>query len=160
LYEKKTNKVTDFLHKASRSLARQYDTIYVEDLAVKSMSEGNWTNLNKAIRNTCLGRFVSFLEYKVHNLIKVNPRNTTKMHNSCGYVNDGITLKDRIITCPCCQETYDRDENAAKNVYCLGQTIQRLLVDGCIYTVEELKNFTVVEAFAYGKSSSKVTCAY
>lgn len=37
---------------------------------------------------------------------------TTKLCR-CGYVNHDIDEKDRIITCPVCGRTYNRDINAA-----------------------------------------------
>ena len=41
---------------------------------------------------------------------------SSKKCHVCGYKND-ISLKDRTITCARCGETYDRDENAAMNLY-------------------------------------------
>jgi putative transposase len=136
LYELKRKKIDDFQHKVSRNLSRKYDTIFAEDLSVKKMSESEWTRLNKSIRNAKLAQFISFLSYKVNNLILVNPRNTSKICNSCGFLHKNLELKDRIINCEC-GIVYDRDENAAKNVYCLGQAI----VEGqCIQsaTIEEV----------------------
>lgn len=122
LYNVKVIKLNDFQHKVSNSLARQYNTIFAEDLSVKSMSEGNWTNLNKAIRNTKLAQFLSFLSYKANHLVLVNPKNTSKTCNNCGKIHTDLKLSDRIITCSC-GKTYDRDENAANNVFCLRQAI-------------------------------------
>lgn len=121
LYEAKVRKLNDFQHKVSKNLSRKYDTIFAEDLSVKSMSEGNWTRLNKAIRNAKLAQFISFLGYKVNHLVLVNPAYTSKMCNNCGKIHD-LKLSDRTISCSC-GKIYDRDENAAKNVLCLGQAI-------------------------------------
>lgn len=121
LYDAKVRKINDFQHKVSKNLSRQYDTIFAEDLSVKSMSEGKWTRLNKAIRNAKLTQFVSFLGYKVNHLVLVNPAYTSKMCGYCGRIHD-LKLSDRIISCAC-GKTYDRDENAAKNILCLGQAI-------------------------------------
>lgn len=139
LYDAKTRKLNDFQHKASRRLAQTYDTIFAEDLSIKSMSEGNWTSLNKSIRNAKLAQFLSFLGYKVYQLILVNPKNTSKMCNNCGKIHTDLKLSDRIIECSC-GITYDRDENAAKNVLCLGQTI----LDGVC-----TRSDTIVKAFAF-----------
>lgn len=139
LYDAKTRKLNDFQHKASRRLAQTYDTIFAEDLSVKSMSEGSWTSLNKSIRNAKLTQFLSFLGYKVNHLELVNPKNTSKMCNNCGKIHTGLKLSDRTIECSC-GITYDRDENAAKNVLCLGQTI----LDGVC-----TRSDTIVEAFAF-----------
>jgi len=119
----KVRKINDFQHKVSRNLARQYDTVYAEDLSVKNMSESRITNLNKAIRNAKFGQFLNFLGYKVNKLVLVNPVNTSKTCNPCGNIHHNLKLSDRVITCSKCGAVYDRDENAAKNVFCLGQAI-------------------------------------
>lgn len=123
LYELKNRKINDFQHKVSHRLSHQYDTIIVEDLSVKKMSESNITGLNRNIRDAKLGQFLTFLGYKTHSLITVNPCNTSKTCNRCGYINKNLKLSDRQIKCPVCGHEYDRDENAAENIYCLGQAI-------------------------------------
>jgi putative transposase len=125
LYDAKNRKISDFQHKVSKRLSSQYDTIYAEDLNVKNMSEGKIRNLNKAIRNTGLSRFIGYLSYKANNLVLVNPKNTSKTCNYCGYIHKDLKLSDRNIRCMCGSE-YDRDENAAKNIYCLGRAVSDL----------------------------------
>ena len=122
LYDAKVRKINDYQHKVSKTLGSTYDTIYAEDLSVKSMSEGKWTNLNRSIRNAKLAQFLSFLGYKTNHLVLVNPRNTSKTCNSCGKIHIDLKLSDRTITCSC-GKIYDRDENAAQNVFCLGQAM-------------------------------------
>lgn len=119
----KVRKINDFQHKVSRNLARQYDTVYAEDLSVKNMSESRITNLNKAIRNAKFGQFLNFLGYKANKLVLVNPVHTSMTCNNCSNINHNLKLSDRIITCSKCGAVYDRDENAAKNVFCLGQAV-------------------------------------
>lgn len=114
--------MNDYQHKVSKRLGSTYDTIYAEDLSVKSMSEGKWKNLNRALRNAKLAQFLSFLGYKTNKLLLVNPKNTSKTCNKCGKIHT-IKLSDRIISCSC-GSIYDRDENAAENIYCLGQAIE------------------------------------
>lgn len=123
LCDAKVRKINDYQHKVSKRLGSTYDTIYAENLSVKSMSESNWTNLNKALRNAKLAQFLLFLKYKTNHLILVNPKNTSKTCNGCSKIHTDLKLSDRIITCSCGRK-YDRDENAAKNVFCLGQAIQ------------------------------------
>lgn len=122
LHDAKVRKISDFQHKVSKKLSSKYDTIYAEDLNSKSMSEGKIRNLNKAIRNARLATFLNYLSYKTNNLVLVNPYNTSKTCNNCGFIHKDLKLCNRIITCQC-GITYDRDENAAKNVFCLGQAI-------------------------------------
>jgi len=125
LYDAKVRKISDYQHKVSKRLSSKYDTIYAENLNSKTMSEGKWRNLNKAIRNAKLATFLNYLSYKANNLVLVNPYNTSKTCNSCGHVHQNLKLSDRVITCQCGVQ-YDRDENAAKNVFCLGQAISGL----------------------------------
>jgi putative transposase len=140
LYGAKINKINDFQHKASRRLSSKYDTIYIENLSLKKMSESDNKNLNKAIRNAKLAQLISFISYKANRIVLVNPYNTSKTCNSCGYIHKNLKLSDREITCQCGAE-YDRDENAAKNVHSLGQAILELgLTPKCA------ESFTIQEA--------------
>ena len=120
LYDVKNRKVNDYLHKVSKNLSLKYDTIFCEDLSLKKMSESNKKGLNRELRNSQLAKFISYLEYKT-NVVKVNPRNTSKTCNSCGCMHD-MPLWNRIYKCDC-GYVEDRDVNAAKNIFCLGQAI-------------------------------------
>ena len=122
LYVVKKRKINDFLHKVSRYLSNKYDTIFVEDLNIKSMSESDKVGLNREIRNTCWSRFINFLDYKTYELIKVNPYNTSKKCSQCGTLHN-LSLRDRIMNCNICGLILDRDHNAAINIHCLGQAI-------------------------------------
>ena len=121
LYDVKKNKTNDFLHKVSIGLSRQYDTIFCEDLSLKKMSESNISGLNRELRGSCLGKFISYLQYKTNVLLKVNPYNTSKTCNKCGNIVK-MPLNKRTYRCQC-GYTEDRDVNAAKNILCLGQAI-------------------------------------
>lgn len=50
------------------------------------------------------------------NILFIDPAYTSKTCNNCGHVNKDLTLKDRNCTCPKCGVSYNRDENAAKNI--------------------------------------------
>jgi transposase len=91
------------------------------------MSESDITSLNKYVRYTKLSQFLGYLQYKTFRLIKVNPYNTSKTCNFCGYIHKDLKLSDRKVKCLCGVE-YDRDENASYNIFCLGQAI----LSGCI----------------------------
>lgn len=145
LYGAKNRKITDFQHKVSKRLACKYDTIFAEKLASKKMSESKYTSLNKALRNAKIAQFISFMKYKTNNLVLVNPAYTSKMCNNCGQIRENLKLSDREITCFKCGKVYDRDENAAKNVYCLGQAI---------LSGECTQSSTIVEALTFSESSS------
>ncbi len=93
---------------------------------------------NRQNRNSCWGKFINYLDYKSNKLIKVNPSYTSQMCNKCGRLHK-LDLKERIYTCEC-GNTYDRDTNAARNIYCLGQAILRNYTSKCaLGTTEFLK---------------------
>jgi putative transposase len=141
LYGAKVRKTNDFLHKVSRRLTLKYDTIVIEDLTLKKMSESNIRGLNRELRNSCLARFIYYLSYKAERLIKVNPMNTSKMCNRCGRIHD-MPLSKRTLVCEC-GNVVDRDVNAAQNILCLGRAYLLNLIDStAILTQEVLAQFT------------------
>jgi len=123
LHSLKVRKTRDFQHKVSKTLTQKYSVIYAENLESKKISEGSSTGLNRAIRNACFAQFLNYLSYKANKIVLVNPYNTSKTCNNCGWINNNLKLSDREITCSCCDAKYDRDENAAKNIFCLGRAI-------------------------------------
>ena len=138
LYDVKNRKINDFQHKVSKSLSSIYDTIFIEKLNMKQMSEGKITGLNRELRNAKISSFIDKLKYKTKKVIEVNPRNTSKTCNNCGRINK-MPLYKRTYICECSYKE-DRDVNAAKNIICLGQA---MLAGVC--TVEA----TIQEAFPF-----------
>ena len=122
LYGAKNRKQVDFLHKISYGLSQEYDTVVVEDLNLKKMSESESTGLNRELRNSSLGKLISYLEYKCNHLIKVNPYNTSKKCHNCGRIHN-MPLSNRTMNCDC-GYIGDRDINAALNILCLGQALK------------------------------------
>ena len=119
LHEKIRNQRQDYLHKISKYLVDNYDTICIEDLSVSNM-----------VKNNCLARAISdmgwrelrtMIEYKSKwqgkNISVIGRFEPSSKTCSCGrYINKGITLKDREWTCPQCNTVHDRDVNASKNI--------------------------------------------
>jgi len=123
LHEKARNQRQDYLHKISSYLVSSYDTICIEDLAVSNMVKNH--NLARAISDMGWREFRSMLEYKAEwqgKNIQVIGRfePSSKTCSSCGKINKELTLKDREWTCLGCEETHDRDVNAAKNIKTFG----------------------------------------
>ena len=125
LYGVKNRKINDFQHKVSRYLSSKFDTIICEDLNSKRMSESAATGLNRENRNSRYAKLINQFEYKANNCIKVNPYNTSKKCFNCGKIHE-MKLEQRTMKCDCGYEE-DRDINAAKNIYCLGQAILGLM---------------------------------
>ena len=119
LHEKVRNQRQDYLHKISRFLVDNYDTICMEDLAVSNM-----------VKNHCLARAISdmgwrelrtMIEYKaewqgknVSVIGRFEP--SSKTCNCCGHINKELTLAMREWTCAGCEAMHDRDVNASINI--------------------------------------------
>lgn len=136
LYRVKSRKTNDQLHKISKDLSSRYDTVYVEDLKVKKMSESKATGRNREIRNHQLGKFISMLEYKVNHLVSVDPMFTSQTCAYCGEKHtEKLSLKVRTFTCEHCGLEIDRDINAALNILHLGRAQSSGLYKGSVSIV-------------------------
>ena len=138
IYEKITNSRQDLIQKTTTNLIKNFDIIYLEDLNIKGMSHrckakqdenGKYlpngqsakSGLNKSILDASWGTFIDVLEYKalwndkqVIHIDRFFP--SSKTCSKCGWINNGLTLKDRTWICPKCGEKHDRDFNAAINI--------------------------------------------
>jgi putative transposase len=119
LHEKIANQRQDFLHKLSTKIVRDNQAVCVEDLAVKNMVQNH--KLAQAISDVSWSEFVRQLQYKCDwygkHFIKIGRfEATTKTCNTCGFVNQELTLKDREWKCSVCGTDHDRDINAARNI--------------------------------------------
>lgn len=106
----------DHLQKLSTYLSRNYETICIEDLAVKNMVKNH--RLAQAISDCGWGRFVELLAYKTSNLVKVDRFFASSQTCSCcRYKNPKVKdLKVRSWVCPQCGTKHDRDLNASENI--------------------------------------------
>ena len=119
LHEKVVNKRKDFLHKTSKQLIENQDTICLETLNVKGMLKNH--NLAQAISDVSWSTFVSMLEYKADwygkNILRIGQfAPSSKCCSNCGYINKELTLKDRSWICPSCNSILGRDVNASINI--------------------------------------------
>ena len=110
-------------HNLSTWLTDQFDTIVMENLAVKNMVKNR--KLAKSISDASWSSLVSMIRYKsnwygrtFHQIDRFAP--STKMCSSCGHKLDSIGLDVREWTCPSCGTTHDRDLNAAQNILDIG----------------------------------------
>ena len=103
----------DFLHKESRKLVNQYETVVIEDINLQNMAEN--LNHGKVISDQGFGMFRQMVSYKGH-LEKVNPKNTSKTCNVCGFINPKVKIGINYWKCPVCLIEHDRDINAALNI--------------------------------------------
>ncbi len=119
LHEKIANQRKDFLHKVSKKLISENQTIILETLKVKDMLQNQ--DLSREISDVSWGMFVSMLEYKSNwygvNLIKIGQfEPSSKTCSCCGNIKKDLTLNDREWQCIKCHTKHDRDINAAINI--------------------------------------------
>ena len=119
LHEHIKNQRQDYLHKISRYLVDNYDTICMEDLNVSGMVKNH--KLARAISDMGWSEFKSMVEYKCDwygkNLSIIGRfEPSSKTCSKCGTINKDLTLNDREWTCKKCGSIHDRDNNAAINI--------------------------------------------
>ena len=131
VHEKIKNVRMDNLHKITQLIISENQTIIIEDLNVKGMIKNH--KLAKAIADVSWHELTRQLEYKAQwnerDLVKIDrwfP--SSKTCNVCNFINQNLTLNERIWTCPNCKETLDRDLNASKNI--LKQGLKIMSVSG------------------------------
>ena len=150
---KVSNIRADWLHKLSKSLILKYGTIAIEDLKISNMVKNH--HLAKSITDASWGIFAKNLEYKAvisgSELIKVNPRNTSKTCSGCGTIVD-MPLNKRKFSCPSCGFVCHRDENSAINIFKVGTDCAKL--NACGDTVRPSLKARVVESGTINGSAS------
>ncbi|MFP8954607.1 RNA-guided endonuclease InsQ/TnpB family protein (plasmid) [Natrialbaceae archaeon A-arb3/5] len=110
-------KVLDYQHKLTTWLVKTYDAVFVEDLDVSGMLQGERNARNK--QDAAWRQFITLLDYKADlystHVVEVEARGTTKECASCG-VETVKPIWVREHSCPSCGFETDRDANAAMNV--------------------------------------------
>lgn len=122
LHHKIANVRKDFLHKQSTVLARNYHTIYVEDLKINNMVKNK--NIGKHILDCGWGEFRTMLEYKT-NVIRVNPKYTSQICNECGHKDSVNRVSQSEFCCKKCGHITNADLNASKNILSKGIALNR-----------------------------------
>jgi len=116
IHEKIENCRNDFLHKISTEFIRKCKIIVVEDLKIKEMMMNCYNAKNMA--DVSWGKFLQMLEQKVESttaqVVRINPKNTTKICSKCGNIQD-MPIWKRTYSCKCGLEL-DRDINSAINI--------------------------------------------
>ena len=123
LFERVSNTRTDYSHKVSLDIVRNYDIICIEDLNIKGMVKNH--RLARQISDVAWGEFVRMLAYKAEmndkKVVKIDRYYpSSKTCHTCGYVNAELKLSDREWICPNCGSVIDRDINAALNILSAG----------------------------------------
>ena len=131
----------DSIHKITSYLTKTKSSIVVEDLNVSGMMKNR--KLSRAIADLGLFEFRRQLEYKGKwygcEIVVANrffP--SSKKCSECGWINQDLTLADRMFVCKECKLEIDRDFNASCN-----------LRD---YKIESTVSSTGINAFGDGSS--------
>ena len=126
VFEAITNKKENYIHSVVNELLLQYDFIYMEDLNTSGMMKNH--KLAKAIQEVGFYKFKTTLQNKtLQNDKKViligRYYPSSKTCSKCGYIHNGLKLKDRQWQCPNCGASHNRDCNAAVNILYEGRRI-------------------------------------
>ncbi|OCS38861.1 transposase, partial [Campylobacter fetus subsp. venerealis cfvi92/203] len=120
LHSKIANIRSDFLHKLSSIIIKNYDYIGLENLNTQGMIKNH--KLAKSLVDVSFYEFNRQLEYKanymqkeIHRVDKFYP--SSKTCCVCGNIKQDLTLKDRIYKCKSCGNIIDRDLNASINLH-------------------------------------------
>jgi putative transposase len=122
-YRKIRNMREDFHNKVSTAIAKQYDTIIMEDLNVQGMQQNH--HIAKSVTDVSFYSFKQKLIYKADkygkNIIMIGRfEPSSKLCSKCGNIKHDLKLSDRIYHCNVCGLTMDRDLNASKNIKKIG----------------------------------------
>ena len=122
-YMKLRNMREDFLDKVSTAIAKQYDTIIMEDLNVSGMVRNH--HIAKSLSDVSFYAFKQKLEWKADkygkNIIEIGRFDpSSKICSRCGNIKHDLKLSDRIYHCDVCGLVIDRDHNASKNIKKIG----------------------------------------
>jgi putative transposase len=126
IQEKIANCRRDTLNKLAWDLVCQFDTIYVEDLNLRGMVKNH--ALARSLSDAAIGSAIRAIEAKamMHGKMVVKVDRffpSSKLCSSCGVLQPKMPLSVREWRCEACGVVHDRDENAARNLLAVGQTV-------------------------------------
>ncbi len=109
----------DFQHKLSTKIVSENQAVVLEDLNVSGMLKNR--NLAKAVSDIGMFEIRRQVEYKADRyktkvVIADRWYPSSKTCSECGYILEELKLSTRSWSCPECNQTHDRDINAANNL--------------------------------------------
>ena len=116
-YEKLANKRRAKANQVYHDIMKGRKLIVIQDENIKGWHKGLF---GREVQNSALGTLKSKLVSNSNVLVIDRFFPSTKMCPSCGAINEGITLSDRIFTCGC-GYTEDRDVKSAKTLLLAGK---------------------------------------
>lgn len=126
LQERIDNIRNDFLHKLSTKLIRENQSIYLEDLNIRSMLKCK--KLVMAIEYSGFNTFIKMLKLKSkmygRTVVQINQNfPSSKICSKCGNLKLDLKFNDRFYNCDC-GLIIDRDYNAAINILSEGKKLE------------------------------------
>ena len=110
---------TNHIHQMTSKIINENQVVILENLAVVNMMKNHC--LAGAIQDASFYEINRQFDYKagwygrtIHRLDRWFP--SSKTCSVCGWINQGLKLKDRKWTCPQCNTEHDRDENASQMI--------------------------------------------
>lgn len=136
-HEKVSNRRKDFLHKTSKFLIDNYDTICLETLPAKNMMKNH--KLAQSLSDIAIGTFNSYIDYKAElygkNILRIGRFEPSSKMCECGNIYRDLKLSDRVWKCPSCGRTNQRDLLAANNIkkfaFCKNNTAGAVGIYAC-----------------------------
>ena len=113
------HKITSSIVAKTKSHEQRPRVIVLEDLNIKGMLKNR--TLSRAISDVGLHEFRRQIEYKAAFAgveVKIVSRwyPSSKTCSCCGWIDENLTLDDRVFVCVECGYVADRDYNASKNL--------------------------------------------
>ncbi len=150
----------DCLHKLTTRLAREFDTIVIEDLPVAEMLRDRRLarHIATAVTPAELRRQLNYKAADAGAQVVPAPRGfaSSKTCSGCGVVKAKLALSERTYECAACGLVLDRDENAARNLAALAPNtgeLRRELPDGSDMTGYR-------QSHRHGKSRSRLNAIF
>lgn len=136
-HEKVSNRRNDFLHKTTKFLIDNYNTICLETLSAKNMMKNH--KLAQALSDIAIGTFNSYIDYKAElygkNILRIGRFEPSSKMCECGNIYRDLKLSDRVWKCPSCGRTNQRDLLAANNIkkfaFCKNNTVGTTEIYAC-----------------------------
>jgi len=137
LQAKKTRILTDWRHKTTTTIIKEFDQFFIEDLQVKNMmasAKGTVENpgknvkqksgLNRGLAGSAFGEIRSMFEYKSEKfgtyLGAVNAKNSSRECHKCHHISKRNRESQAIFKCRKCGYTENADTQASKVIHLRG----------------------------------------
>lgn len=115
----------DYLHKVSREIANNYQTVFIEDLKISKMIQDK--NYSKAISDVSWSKFINYLEYKTE-VIKVDAKYSSQECSNCGHISKENRKTQESFKCIKCNHEGNADFEASLTILKRGQSLIRVNV--------------------------------